>query len=482
MKRLNTYSVAVVVMLFTASIARADGLNLAKALSDAFASIAEQVQPSVVTITSEHSMKHPAISRGDDPRDSFGGQNPFFWFWGPNNKRAFKTTSMGSGVIVDADGYIVTNNHVIEKGKNIKVQLFNGKTVDAKIIGTDPKSDVALIKIDPQGLDLKAIKEGDSEKLRVGEWVLAIGSPFGSELSHTVTQGIISAIGRSSVGLVDYENFIQTDAAINPGNSGGPLVNLDGELIGINTAIASRSGGNQGIGFSIPVNMVKRVTSDLRTKGKVVRAWLGVKIQSVDEEMAKTLELKSARGALIGEVVKDSPAADANLEVGDVVIEVDGQKVAGSRNLMNMIASRHPGEKVALTLLREGKAKSVRVKLAEFPAEYDLASNSSRKQKFDLGMQVQTPEPGDIQRYKLDKDAKGALITDVVPGSEAQQKNIQPGMLIEKMGPTVRKLNRISNARDYEKIISKYKPGDAILFLIQRQGENFFVVLTLPTD
>ncbi|PIZ65535.1 MAG: protease [Candidatus Marinimicrobia bacterium CG_4_10_14_0_2_um_filter_48_9] len=479
MKRFNSHLALVAGLLFTTlSLAHADGLNMAKALSDAFAQIAGQVQPSVVTITSEHMMKHPALSNRDGRGPS--QDSPFYWFWGPDNNRELKTTSLGSGVIIDADGYIVTNNHVIEKGENIKVQFFDGKIVDAEIVGTDPKSDVALIKIDAKGMKLKPIKLGNSDKLRVGEWVLAIGSPFGSELSHTVTQGIVSAIGRSSVGLVDYENFIQTDAAINPGNSGGPLVNLDGELVGINTAIASRSGGYQGIGFAIPVTMVNRVTSDLRTKGKVVRAWLGVKIQNVDEAMAKTLELESAYGALVGEIVKDSPAANADLAVGDVVLKVNNEAVKNSRTLMNLIAAKHPEDKVTLTVLREGKQKEIKVKLAEFPEEYNLAADTRQQNDETLGMQVQNLDPKEVSRYGLDKDSRGVLVTSVMPGSEAQQKNVQVGMLIEKMGPTVRKLDAVASTKDYQRALSGYKSGDTVLFLMQREGENFFVALTIP--
>ena len=479
MKRFNSHLALVAGLLFTTlSLAHADGLNMAKALSDAFAQIAGQVQPSVVTITSEHMMKHPALSNRDGRGPS--QDSPFYWFWGPDNNRELKTTSLGSGVIIDADGYIVTNNHVIEKGENIKVQFFDGKIVDAEIVGTDPKSDVALIKIDAKGMKLKPIKLGNSDKLRVGEWVLAIGSPFGSELSHTVTQGIVSAIGRSSVGLVDYENFIQTDAAINPGNSGGPLVNLDGELVGINTAIASRSGGYQGIGFAIPVTMVNRVTSDLRTKGKVVRAWLGVKIQNVDEAMAKTLELESAYGALVGEIVKDSPAANADLAVGDVVLKVNNEAVKNSRTLMNLIAAKHPEDKVTLTVLREGKQKEIKIKLAEFPEEYNLAADTRQQNDETLGMQVQNLEPKEVSRYGLDKDSRGVLVTSVMPGSEAQQKNVQVGMLIEKMGPTVRKLDAVASTKDYQRALSGYKSGDTVLFLMQREGENFFVALTIP--
>ncbi|MCF7802329.1 MAG: DegQ family serine endoprotease [Candidatus Marinimicrobia bacterium] len=478
LRQLPNTTLLITLFVLLTSITRADGLNIARALSDAFSQIAEQVQPSVVTITSEQVIQHPALN-GRDGRNPFG-DNPFFWFWGPDNNREFKTTSLGSGVIIDPDGYIITNNHVVEKSQNIKVQLYDGKIVDAEIVGTDPKSDVALIKIDAKDLKLKAITVGNSDNLRVGEWVLAVGSPFGSELSHTVTQGIVSAIGRSSVGLVDYENFIQTDAAINPGNSGGPLVNLDGELVGINTAIASRSGGYQGIGFAIPVNMVNRVTSDLRTKGKVVRAWLGVKIQSVDADMAKTLELDYAQGALVGEVVKNSPADDAGLEVGDVITKVDKNDVKTSRDLMNMIASKHPDERVSLTVLRDGKTRTIKVKLAEFPEEYSLVSSSRQQMSSDLGMQVQNLTPQDIKRYGLDEDSKGVLVASVMRGSEARQKNIQPGMLIEKMGPTVRELGTITSTNEYHRLLSRFKPGDTVLFLMQREGENFFVALTIP--
>ena len=453
----------------------ASDIGVAKALSNAFADISEQVSPSVVTITSEHVYKHPAMEQYKGFQEMFPKQ---LWPFLPDGDREMKSTSLGSGIIISEDGYILTNNHVVEKGENIKVQISDNKEYDAKIIGADPQTDVALIKVDAK--NLKPIKMGDSDKIRVGEWVLAIGSPFSGSLSQTVTQGIISAVGRSSVGLNDYENFIQTDAAINPGNSGGALVNLDGELIGMNSAIASRSGGNQGIGFAIPINLVNRIVEDLRSDGRVTRAWLGVYVQPVDAAMAKTLGMDIAKGALVQRVIDGSPADDAGLKQLDVILEFDGHEVENSRKLPILVSTQRPNEKKKLVVLREGKTKTITVKLGELPDEVTAADIIETK-KSDIGLTVETASAERLRFYSLSQGLDGVLVTSVERDSEAFEKNIRTGQLIQKMGPNVRNLSKVNTAVAFEKNLQDYKAGDTILLLVRRDNSNtFFVALTIP--
>ncbi|NTV47868.1 MAG: Do family serine endopeptidase, partial [Chlorobiales bacterium] len=312
-------------------------------LNNAFVEIAQNAKPSVVTVLTEKTVQRRVFN----PFDFFGGGSPFDDFFGqqpqqqqPRSEKEL-LRGLGSGVIVSKDGYILTNNHVVAQSDTVYVKTFDGKTLPAKIIGADPKTDVAVIKVNAD--NLTAIKIGDSDKLRVGEWVMAIGSPLGENLAETVTQGIVSAKGRSNVGLADYEDFIQTDAAINPGNSGGPLVNIDGELVGINTAIASRTGGFQGIGFAVPSNMAQRVMQSLIKYGKVTRGWLGITIQDIDENIAKGMKLKSREGAVVGSVLENSPAEKAGVQTGDVIVEVEGKAVKNTVELRNMIAGVAPG-------------------------------------------------------------------------------------------------------------------------------------------
>ena len=453
----------------------ATDLGVAKALSNAFADIAEKVSPSVVTITSEQVYKHPAMDQYKGFQEMFPKQlRPFL----PDGNRELKSTSLGSGIIISTDGYILTNNHVVEKGENIKVQFADNKEYDAEIIGADPKTDVALIKVDAK--NLKPIEMGDSDKIRVGEWVLAIGSPFSGSLSQTVTQGIISATGRSSVGLNDYENFIQTDAAINPGNSGGALVSLDGKLIGMNSAIASRSGGYQGIGFAIPINLVNRIVEDLQSSGHVTRAWLGVYVQALDATMAKTLGMDVAKGALVQQVVEGSPAEDAGIKQLDVIVEFDGHSVENSRKLPILVSTQRPNEKKKLKVLRDGKLKTITVKLGELPDEI-TAAEPLGPQKSDIGLTVETPSAERLRFYNLSQGSAGILVTSVERSSEAYEKNIRAGYLIQKMGPNVRNLSKVTTSGAFEKNLRDYNPGDTILLLVRRDNSNtFFVALNIP--
>ena len=466
--------ILLVVILLPLNLNASD-LGVAKALSNAFADISEEVSPSVVTITSEHVYKHPAMDQYKGFQEMFPKQ---LWPFFPDGDREMKSTSLGSGIIITEDGYILTNNHVIEKGENIKVQISDNKEYDAEIIGADPETDVALIKVDAK--NLKPIKMGNSDKIRVGEWVLAIGSPFSGSLSQTVTQGIISAVGRSSVGLNNYENFIQTDAAINPGNSGGALVNLDGELIGMNSAIASRSGGNQGIGFAIPVNLVNRIVEDLQSDGRVTRAWLGVYVQPVDAAMAKTLGMDIAKGALVQRVIDGSPADDAKLKQLDVIIEFDGHEVENSRKLPILVSTQRPNEKKKLKVLRDGKVKTITVKLGELPDEV-TAAEPLEMNKSDIGLTVETANAERLRFYNLSPGNEGVLISSVDRNSEAFKKSIRKGYLIQKMGPNVQNLSKVTTAGAYEKNLQAYEAGDTILLLVRRDNSNtFFVALTIP--
>src|SRR4030043_1741380 len=326
-------------------------IDILSKTGQAIAEIVDEVKPAIVNISSSKTIKTQTRSDPffDDPffRRFFGDESPFR---APKERKAF---SLGSGVIVDAKGYILTSNHVIQGADEIKVTLLDKRELKGEVIGTDPLTDVAVIKINAERLS--TIKWGDSDKLRVGETVLAIGSPYG--LTGTVTMGIVSAVGRANVGIANYEDFIQTDAAINPGNSGGALVNVRGELIGINTAIFSTSGGYQGIGFAIPTNMAKTVMDSLITKGKVIRGWLGVTIQSLTPELARQFNLKDEKGVLVGDVVEGSPAEKACLQRGDVILEYAGKAINEPYQLKNMVANTPPGQEVEMIIIRENKKK-----------------------------------------------------------------------------------------------------------------------------
>ncbi len=437
--------------------------------NNAFINIANKVTPSVVTIQTEQVIKHPNV-QGQPFEDFFGND---FWnrFFPRGN---LKRDVLGSGVIVRKDGYILTNNHVVENADEITITLYDGREFKAKDVKTDPQTDLALIKVDDD--NLPAIQLGNSDELKVGEWVLAIGSPFGEELQHTVTAGIVSAKGRTDIiSKNNYEDFIQTDAAINPGNSGGALVNLYGQLVGINTAIATRSGGNQGIGFAIPVNMATKVMNDLIEKGHVVRAWLGVYIQTVDNDMAKSLGMDKPYGAMVNKVESGGPADKAGLEQGDVIIKLDGKEVQNSSDLRNRIANSTVGSKHTLTVLRDGKQKDITVKLEELPKDIAQSGTEEQTQTKDFGLTLKNVTPNLAQQYNLKVDS-GVLVTNVESGSVAADKGIQPGDVITHIGVD----NKIDNLDDYHKIMDKHKPGDAVLLSIQRGDNTFFVGLTIP--
>ncbi len=433
-----------------------------KDFSDAFIKVAEAGNPAVVSIVSEKVIE----SSYHQFFDPFGGQFP---------RDKFKGHSLGSGVIIDTDeGYIVTNNHVIDDADAIKVVMLDKRELDAEIVATDPPSDLAVIRVNPE--ELSTVKLGDSDKLSVGEWVVAIGSPFGLHLNHTVTAGIVSAVGRNSVmSRNNFEDFIQHDAAINPGNSGGGLFNLDGELIGINTAIATDgfSKANAGVGFAIPINMVKRVMDDLISDGKVTRGWLGVQIDNVNESLAKALNLDNLNGAIITQVIKDSPAEEAGVKSKDVIVSVDGKKVNDSSNLKNLISSGRPNDKTKLTVIRDGHEKNLTVTLGLRPGEKELAETFRFGEKiFDLlGLRVET--------YESEEDAfantkKGVRVIEIKPDSPADNENIKRGDFIVEIGKS-----NISDKNDYEAELEVYSEGDTIMLRIIRGGSPLYIAFEI---
>ena len=428
-----------------------------------FADLAEKMKPSVVNISTSKTIRAGRGSQFRSPFDRyFGGDDFFERFFGDVPRREFKQRSLGSGFIISPDGYIFTNNHVVEQADKILVKLSTGKEYEAKIIGKDAKTDLALIKIKP-GESLPVAELGDSEKLRVGDWVLAIGNPFG--LEQTVTAGIVSAKGRV-IGAGPYDNFIQTDASINPGNSGGPLFNMEGKVIGINTVIIAQG---QGIGFAIPINMAKTVLPDLKSKGKVTRGWLGVSVQDVTEDIAKNLKLKDNSGALISEVFKGDPADKAGMKTGDLITEVNGKKIKDTHDLLLTIASFHVGDKIEVKVLRDGQDKVFHITAIERKDQPEIASARETTENFGMAVQDITPE---IARYLGISAKNGVIVVDVKEGGPADEFGIQPQDIILQVNNV-----KISSMKDYLRETSKKSAKNSILLLIKRGKATFFVSL-----
>lgn len=422
------------------------------------------IKPCVVNISTESVIEGPSLDeRFFGPFKDFFGDDFFDRFFGDIPRRQFKTRSLGSGFIIDKEGYILTNNHVVEKAQQIKVKLTDGKEYDAKIIGRDPKTDIALIKVSAKN-SLPVATLGDSDKLEVGDWVIAIGNPFG--LEHTVTVGIVSAKGRV-IGAGPYDDFIQTDASINPGNSGGPLFNLNGEVVGINTAIIS---GGQGIGFAIPINMAKELLPQLKSRGKVVRGWLGVVIQKVTPDIAKKFALSEAEGALVSDVMEDSPAEKAGIRVGDVIVSYDGKKIGDMETLPRLVATTPIGKKVKVEIIRDGKRMVLDVTIAELKEEAAKISLRPETER-NLGLVVQNITP-DIARHLNLKDRKGVIVTDVDPNSVAAEAGIRPQDIIREVDK--RPINSVKEFRD---AISRANLREGIIFLIRRGERSFYVVV-----
>jgi serine protease Do len=486
-KQLSRISLALIVFSLIPPLSvfaeDSNSINILRQMGKAFSSIAEKDSPAVVsiranqTITQTYSQESPF---GNSPFDDeffeqffgrqFHRQQPQQQQRQPQ-QRKFIRPVQGSGFIVSQDGYILTNNHVVEDAEKITVTLLDGRELQAKLIGTDPSTEVAVVKIDAN--NLHALEMANSDTLEVGEWVIAIGNPFG--LSHTVTAGIVSAKGRSGLGLSTYEDFIQTDAAINPGNSGGPLVDLDGKVVGINTAIVGSS-GNIGIGMAIPINMAKNVYDQLVEKGKVVRGFLGVTIQDLTPELAESFKLKDVKGVVVPDVSPDSAAAKAGLKAGDIVTAFDGQPVEKAAEFQRRVAMKKPGSEVEITVLRDGKKHTLTAKLEERPSERQMAENVKNQTAEKLGLTVQNLTDDLAKQFGF-VGQKGVLVTDIEPGSPAANAGIQPGSLIQQV-------NRkpVDSVDEFRENVEKSAKDGKVMLLVRYDKSSIFVVLTIPKD
>jgi serine protease Do len=460
-----------------AQVTTTEARSLALALSEAFESASQKVNPSIVPIFAKQvvEVQNPFAFPTDPFRDFFGDEFFKRFFGTPPEQQKQTVHSLGSGVIVAKDGYILTNNHVVDGAEELTVVLADKKKYPAKLIGTDPQTDMAVIKIDASDLTVATL--GNSDEVKVGQWVIAVGNPF--QLMHTVTAGIISAKGRSEMGLADYEDFIQTDAAINPGNSGGALADLDGNVIGINTAINSPSGGNVGIGFAIPINMASQVMQALISKGKVTRGYVGLLLQDLDEDLAKAMKLKNSQGILVGDVTAGGPADKAGIKRGDVITEIDGKKVENSFQLRNIVAQTKPGTSVTFTLIREGQQMQIKVLLGERPRELGAGKPTEEKQPKEqtyqkLGISAQTLTP-DIAEQLGYKNQEGVVIIDVAGGSSAEDAGLQQGDLIMEVNQV-----KIRTVQDFKTVLDRLKSGDSAALLVRRGENTFYVAIQIP--
>ena len=433
-----------------------------------FVSLAKKLGPVVVNISTTQTIKQ----RPTPAPEPFGGDDPFseFWrrFFSDPPQGPFRRQGLGSGFIIDRDGTILTNNHVIENAEKIMVKLQDNREFEGKVIGRDAKTDIAVVKIDTKE-DLPVAPLGDSDRLEVGEWVVAMGSPFG--LANTITAGIVSAKGRS-IGAGPYDNFIQTDASINPGNSGGPLANLGGEVIGINTAIFSRTGGNMGVGFATPISLVKELLPELKAKGKVTRGWLGVAIQQVTPELATSLGISSAHGALVSSVAEGGPAERAGVKVGDVIVDYDGKEIKESSQLPIIVARTQVGKKVQLKVLREKKEVPLTERVGELKDEEVVASAPKSQ---DLGLTVQELTPQSARSLGLNQ-VEGVVITSVQPESPAADAGLRRGDVILEINQRA-----IRKVADFQKAIQGDKDKN-VLFLIRRGDNNLFLALKRSSE
>ena len=452
---------------------------------DTFANLAKQVSGAVVNISAEKIVKNQMREMFEQgtkrpkgspaPESPFGQEGPFrdfrdFFdkFFGEMPK-SYKARSLGSGFIIDPKGYVVTNNHVVEGADKIKVILVGGKEYQATVKGRDPKTDLALIQIVNPPADLPFLKIGDSDAIQVGDWVLAVGNPFG--LGHTVTQGIISAKGRV-IGAGPYDNFLQTDASINPGNSGGPLLNLQGEVIGINTAILA---SGQGIGFATPSNIAKSVIPQLEAKGKVVRGMIGVQVQNVTPDLAKSFGMAEPKGALVAQVNPDTPAAKAGIQRGDIIIEFNGHPIHEMNELPRMVAETAPGSKATLKILRDGKEKTLNLTIAELIDERQAQTKEEEApEKTPMGLEVHNLNPALAQQFRL-RDNKGVVVIRVESGGPAAEAGVRAGDLILEVNGEA-----VSTVKEYLEAIGKVKKDSVARFLIKREGKTLYLTVENP--
>lgn len=448
-----------------------------------FVKLAEKLGPVVVNIstTQSRSRNQPGAEPFKPPaREPFGGRDPFggndpsneFWrrFFGdqfrtPEGPQSTPRRALGSGFIIDQKGLIVTNNHVVENAEKIMVKLSDEREFSAKVVGRDPQTDIAVIQIENGKGNFPVAPLGDSTRLQVGEWVVAMGSPFG--LDNTLTVGIVSAKGRH-IGAGNYDNFIQTDASINPGNSGGPLINLRGEVVGINTAIFSQSGGNLGIGFAIPISLAKEILPELIKGGKVTRGWLGVSIQRVTPELAESLGLEKSQGALVSDVIEGGPAAIAGIKTGDVIVEYNGNKVAESNQVPILVARTKVGKAVNVTVMREKKQIPITVKIGELKDQKIVASGPKEGK---LGLTVQDLTPQLAESLGISR-TNGVVVTVVQPQSVASEAGLRRGDVILELNQKA-----ITNSNSFQKAVNEAKPDSNLLFLIRRGDSNLFLAL-----
>lgn len=446
--------------------------------ANGFAEVAKAVTPAVVNITTVTGEK---VSDGRNVPDEFrermeeffggpggpSGPRGFRGPQGPGEPRGPRGGGQGSGVIVSADGYVLTNNHVIDGAREVTVTLPDKREFKGRIVGTDPKTDLAVVKI--EGQNLPTVAWGDATKLQVGEYVLAVGNPFG--LNSTVTLGIVSALGRGRMGITQYEDFIQTDAAINPGNSGGALVNTRGELVGINTAIFSQTGGYQGVGFAVPTSMGKPIYDSLIKTGKVVRGYLGVGIQDLSRDLAKSFGIKDAKGALVSDVKEESPADQAGLKQGDVITAYQGSPVEDAVALQRLVTRTVAGTKVPVTVIRDGREKNLTVTIVEQPDTTKIAKADQAEADYAFaGVAVQDLDRETAKELGIKGKAQGVVVTGVEPDSGAEKAGLMPGDVI-------REINRqpVKSVKEFEKVSSAVKKGENVLILINRRGSSLFL-------
>ncbi len=454
--------VSVLVLLPFASSA------IAKSAPESFSGLVKKASPSVVYISTKKIIKQRSLS-------PFGQNDPLRdlleQFYGNRIPRDIPQTGLGTGFIIDKEGYILTNNHVVDSVDEIKVTLEDESVFEAKIIGRDPETDIALIKID-DAKDLKPLELGDSDNMEVGDWVVAIGNPYG--LGHTVTAGIVSAKFRNNVMGGTFDNFIQTDASINPGNSGGPLMNINGEVIGINSAIFSQTGGSVGIGFAIPINMAKDILPMLKT-GKISRGYLGVNVQNIDPDFKEKLNLKDENGALVISVSTGGPSDKAGLKTYDVIISFEGKPVKDMNNLIRHVSSTPVGTDAEVVVIRKGDKKTFHVKLGERPGS-DEYVDGNQSYRLNLGMELETLTPETARRYGI-SDNEGLLVLDVDFNSPAAEAGLRQGDVILEVDR-----EKATTVEEFDKKLRDYKPGDKVLLLMKRRNNTILTTLRIWKD
>ena len=488
---LSGYTIFLIFSLIAIPIQAAEdgGIANLRQTGKAFASVAKKVSPSVVFIQVENVQQGRAMSPRQSPFNSPFGDDFFKRFFGdqfqgfpdqqqrrhlPQHQPERRVMGQGSGFVFKTDkglisdtSYILTNNHVVEGADKIRVTFQDGREYEAKITGTDSKSDIAILEI--KGSEHPTLPMGNSSTLEVGEWVVAVGNPFG--LSHTLTVGVVSAKGRSGLGINDYEDFIQTDAAINPGNSGGPLLNLDGEVVGINTAIFSRSGGYMGVGFAIPVNLAKNIADQLINSGEVSRGYLGVIIQNMTPELAESFDIEEKRGILVAQVSNDSPAAKAGLKVGDLIVRYQGENVTEVAAFRNQVALTPPSSRANLTVIRAGKQKDISVKIGSLE-DGKIVAQASTETVNKLGLTVQTLTL-DLARQFDTKPGRGVVVTEVQANSVAAIAGIRTGTVILQVNQMA-----VNSPADFQRAVEKSSSDKRVLMLVSDRGMSRYVVLS----